>query len=73
MFRSVGLRPELGLPLVELMLFFDRIGLHGRLLTKGVDLENLQRAHAIRASRRRARRRRKANRSRRPGKGGARR
>ncbi len=50
-FRDPQKRPLLGLPLVELMLFLDRIGLHGRLLTKGVDLENLQRARAIRAAR----------------------
>jgi hypothetical protein len=66
-------RPLLGLPLLELMLFVDRIGLHRRLLTKGFNIENLQRARANRASRRRARRRRKANRSRRAKKGGARR
>jgi hypothetical protein len=66
-------RPLLGLPLVELLVFLDRIGLHGRLLTKGVDIENLQRARANRAARRRARRRRKIAGSRRPGKGGARR
>jgi len=65
-------RPLLGLPLVALMLFVDRIGLHGRLLTKGIDFENLQRARDIRASRRRARRRRKVDGSHRPGKGGAR-
>jgi len=50
-FRDTQKRPLLGLPLVELMLFLDRIGLHGRLLTKGVDLENLQRARAICAAR----------------------
>ena len=66
-------RPLLGLPLVELLVFLDRIGLHGRLLTKGVDIDGLQRARAIRASRQRARRRRKATRSRRAKKGGARR
>ena len=66
-------RPLLGLPLVELLVFLDRIGLHGRLLTKGVDIESLQRARANRASRQRARRRRKATRSRRAKKGGARR
>jgi hypothetical protein len=66
-------RPLLGLPLVELMLFLDRIGLHGRLLTKGVDIENLQRARAVRAANQRARRRRKVTGSRRPGKWGARR
>jgi hypothetical protein len=70
-FRDTQDRPLLGLPLVELMIFLDRIGLHGRLLTKGIDLEALQRARAIRASRQRARRRRNVNRSR-PGKGGAR-
>ncbi len=32
-------RPLLGLPLVELLVFLDRIGLHGRLLTKGVDID----------------------------------
>jgi hypothetical protein len=62
----------LGLLLVELLAFLDRIGLHGRPLAKGVDIEALQRARAVRASRQRARRRRKANRSRRPAKGGAR-
>jgi hypothetical protein len=66
-------RPLLGLPLVELLVFLDRIGLHGRLLTKGVDIDGLQRARAVRASRQRAERRRKANRSRRAKKGGARR
>ena len=66
-------RPLLGLPLVELLAFLDQIGLHGRLLTKGVDIASLQRARAIRASRQRARRRRKATRSRRAKKGGARR
>ena len=65
-------RPLLGLPLVELLAFLDRIGLHGRLLTKGVDIDSLQRARANRMSRKRARRR-KANRSRRAKKGGARR
>jgi hypothetical protein len=65
-------RPLLGLPLVELMLFLDRIGLHGRLLTKGIDFENLQQARDIRAPRWRAGRRRKVNHSHRPGKGGAR-
>ncbi len=65
-------RPLLGLPLVDLMLFLDRIGPHGRLLTNGINLENLQRSRAIRASRQRARRRRKVNHSHRPGKGGAR-
>jgi hypothetical protein len=63
-------RPLLGLRLVELLLFLDRIGLHARLLTKGVDIENLQRARANRASRQRASRRRKVTSSRRPGKGG---
>ena len=72
-FWDTQARPLLGLPLVELLAFLDRIGLHGRLLTKGVDIENLQRARANRASRRRARRRRKVTGSRRPGKGGARR
>jgi hypothetical protein len=72
-FWDTQARPLLGLRLVELLVFLDRIGLHGRLLTKGVNLENLQRARAIRAARQRARRRRKANRSHRPGKGGARR
>jgi hypothetical protein len=73
-FWDTQARPLLGLRLVELLVFLDRIGLHGRLLTKGgVDLENLQRAYAIRASRRRARCRRKVTGSRRPGKGGARR
>jgi hypothetical protein len=72
-FWDTQARPLLGLRLVELLVFLDRIGLHGRLLTKGVNLENLQRARAIRAARQRAARRRKANRSHRPGKGGARR
>ena len=45
-------RPLLGLRLVELLAFLDRIGLHGRLLTKGVDVESLQRARAIRAAKR---------------------
>jgi hypothetical protein len=66
-------RPLLGLPLLELMVFLDRIGMHGRLLTRGIDFANLQRARAIRAARRRARRRRKIDRSHRPRKGGARR
>jgi hypothetical protein len=65
-------RPLLGLHLVELLAFLDRIGLHGRLLTKGIDIESLQRARAIRASRRRAGRGRKANCSRRAKKGGVR-
>lgn len=65
-------RPLLGLPLVELLAFIDRIGLHGRLLTKRVDIKSLQRARAIRASRQRAEQRRKANRSRRAKNGGAR-
>jgi hypothetical protein len=69
-FWDTQARPLLGLPLVELLLFLDRIGLHGRLLTKGVDIDSLQRA---RASRQRARRRWKVNRSPRPRKGGARR
>ena len=72
-FWDTQARPLLGLPLVELLVFLDRIGLHGRLLTKGVDIESLQRARAIRAARQRARRRRKVTGSRRPGKGGARR
>lgn len=72
-FWDTQARPLLGLRLVELLLFLDRIGLHGRLLTKGVDIENLQRARAVRAARQRARRRRKVTGSRRPGKGGARR
>jgi hypothetical protein len=72
-FWDTQARPLLGLRLVELLVFLDLIGLHGRLLTKGVDIDNLQRARAIRAARQRARRRRKANRSHRPGKGGARR
>jgi hypothetical protein len=63
-------RPLLGLRLVELLVFLDRIGLHGRLLTRGIDFANLQRAHAIRASRQRAKRRQKSNRSRRAKKGG---
>jgi hypothetical protein len=71
-FWDTQARPLLGLRLVELLVFLDRIGLHGRLLTRGVGIENLQRARANRASRRRARRRRKANRSRRAKKGGAR-
>jgi hypothetical protein len=66
-------RPLLGLTLVELLAFLDRIGLHGRLLTKGVDIDSLQRARAVRAARQRAKRRRKVTSSRRPGKGGARR
>lgn len=65
-------RPLVDLPLVELMLFLDRIGLHGRLLTNGIDFESLQQARANRASRWRARRRRKVNRSHRAKKGGAR-
>jgi hypothetical protein len=72
-FWDTQARPLLGLRLVELLLFLDRIGLHGRLLTKGVDLENLQRARAVRASRQRGRRRRKVTGSRPPGKGGTRR
>jgi hypothetical protein len=56
-------RPLLALPLVELLAFLDRIGLHGRLLTKGVDIASLQRARAVRASRQRAARGRKTNRS----------
>jgi hypothetical protein len=72
-FWDTQARPLLGLRLVELLLFLDRIGLHGRLLTKGVDLESLQRTRAVRASRQRARRRRKVTGSRPPGKGGARR
>jgi hypothetical protein len=72
-FWDTQARPLLGLRLVELLLFFDRIGLHGRLLTKGVDIDSLQRARAPRAARQRARRRRKVTSSRRPGKGGARR
>jgi hypothetical protein len=47
-FWDTQARPLLGLPLVELLAFLDRIGLHGRLLTKGVDIENLQRARARR-------------------------
>jgi hypothetical protein len=66
-------RPLLGLRLIELLAFLSRIGLHGRLLTKGVDIHSLQRTRAIRASRQRVGRRRKANRSRRAKKGGARR
>jgi hypothetical protein len=65
-------RPLLGLPLIELMVFLDNIGPHGRLLTKGVDFEALQRARAIRAAKRRPRPRRKVDGSRRPEKGGAR-
>ena len=61
-------RPLLGLRLVELLAFLDRIGLHGRLLTKGVDVESLQRARAIRAAKRRPNRRRKVDRSFRRGK-----
>jgi hypothetical protein len=72
-FRDTQERPLLDLPLVELMVFLDQIGPHGRLLTKGVDFENLQRARAVRASRRRARRLRKLDHSRRAKKGGARR
>jgi hypothetical protein len=72
-FWDTQARPLLGLSLVELMVFLDRIGLHGRLLTKGVDIDSLQRSRALRASRRRAGRRRKIGRSHRPGKGGARR
>jgi hypothetical protein len=72
-FWDTQARPLLGLPLVELSVFLDRIGLHGRLVTKGVDIENLQRARAIRASRQRAGRRQKVTGFRRPGKGGARR
>jgi hypothetical protein len=71
-FWDTQARPLLGLPLVGLLVFLDRIGLHGRLLTKGVDIDSLQRARAARASRQRARRRRKVTSSRR-GKGGARR
>lgn len=71
-FWDTQARPLLGLPLVELLVFVDRIGLDGRLLTKGVDIDSLQRARALRASRQRAGRRRKANRSRRAKKGGAR-
>jgi hypothetical protein len=66
-------RALLGLPLVELLLFLDRIGLYGRPLTKGVDIEALQQARAIRAAKRRPRPRRKVDRSRRREKGGARR
>ena len=66
-------RPLLGLSLVELLVFLDRIGLPGRLLAKGVDIENLQRARANRLARRRARRRRKITRSLRGKKGGGRR
>jgi hypothetical protein len=69
-FWDTQARPLLGLRLVELLVFLDRIGLHGRLLTKGVDLDSLQRARAVRASRQRARRRRKVNPFR-PRKGGA--
>ena len=69
-FRDTQERPLLGLRLVELLVFLDRIGLHGRVLTKGVDFDFRA---AIRASRRRARRRRKVTRSRRAKKGGARR
>jgi hypothetical protein len=71
-FQDTQERPLLGLPLVELLAFLDQIGLHGRLLTKGVDIDGLQRARAVRASRQRAGRRRKANRPRRVKKGGAR-
>ncbi len=71
-FWDTQARPLLGLPLVELSVFLDRIGLHGRLLTRGVNIENLQRARAIRAARQRAGRRRKVTSYRRPGKGGAR-
>ena len=65
-------RPLLGLPLVELLAFLDRIGLHGRLLTKRVDIQRFQRARAMRASRQRAKRRRKRNLFRRARKRGAR-
>jgi hypothetical protein len=65
-------RPLLGLPLVELMVFLDRIGLHRRPFAKGVDIEALQRARAIRAAKRRRRPGRKVDRSRHPEKGGAR-
>jgi hypothetical protein len=71
-FRDTQERPLLGLPLVELLAFLDQIGLHGRLLTKGVVIDGLQRARAVRASRQRAGRRRKANRPRRVKRGGAR-
>ena len=71
-FWDTQARPLLGPPLVELLVFLDRIGLHGRLLTKGVDIDSLQRARATRVARQRARRRRKAAGSHRPGKGGAR-
>ena len=70
-FRDTQERPLLGLRLVELLVFIDHIGLHGRLLTKGVDIDGLQRARAVRASRQRAERRREVTRPRRPGKGGA--
>jgi hypothetical protein len=66
-------RPLLDLPLLELLLFLDRIGLHGRLLTKRVDFEKLQRARAIRTSRQGAKRRRMRKLSRAAQKGGARR
>jgi hypothetical protein len=71
-FRDTQERPLLGLRLVELLVFLDRIGLHGRLLTKDIDFEAIQRARAVRASRQRAGHRRNANRTRRPEKGGAR-
>lgn len=63
-------RPLLGPPLVELLAFLDRIGLHGRLLTKGVDIDRLQRTRAVRAAKRRPNRRRKVAGSHRPRKGG---
>jgi hypothetical protein len=65
-------RPLLGLPLVELLAFLDRIGLHGRPLAKGVDIEDLQRTRAVRAAKRRPRPRRKVDRSSRQEKGGVR-
>jgi hypothetical protein len=72
-FWDTQARPLLGVPLIELLAFLDRIGLQGRLLVKGVDIESLQRAHDVRASRQRAARRRNANRTRSAKKGGARR
>jgi hypothetical protein len=51
----------LDLPLVELLVFLDRIGLHGRLVTKGIDFEKLQRTRASRASRQRAKQRRRVH------------
>jgi hypothetical protein len=72
-FWDTQARPLLGTRLVELLVFLDRIGLHGRLLAAGVDLENLQRARARRAAKQRARRRRRITRPLHANKGGARR